>query len=103
MATLTDITNLRRITNGAEGYTDQQLNEMFDSGMTERQIAYRIWNEIAASSAVLVDVSESGSTRKLGDLHRQALSMAAAYAPSADIDFGGAPLTTKRTRRAVRG
>ncbi len=101
MATPTDITNLRRITNGAEGYTDQQLAEMFDAGMTEREIAHRVWNEIAASAALLVDTSESGSSRSLSQAHRNALTMAATYAPeAADVLEAQLP---KRTRKAVRG
>ncbi|QPX62561.1 hypothetical protein SEA_WOLLYPOG_8 [Arthrobacter phage Wollypog] len=102
MATAAQITSLRRITDGASTYTDQEIGDMFDAGLTERQIAYRVWNEIAASAASLVDVSESGSSRQLSQAHRNALTMAAQYAPEADPDYVE-PTVPKRTRRMVRG
>lgn len=102
MATATDIASVRRITNGAEGYSDLQLDELFTAGMTERQIAHRIWNEIAASSAALVDVSESGSSRSLSQAHKNALTMAAQFAPEADDTFVESTRPV-RTRKAVRG
>lgn len=101
MATPTQIANLRKLTSGAEGYTDQQIDELFISGMNETQIAYRIWREIAAANALLVNTSESGSSRSFSDLHKNALTMAANFAPKSNVDFGGAPI--KRTRKMIRG
>ena len=100
MATTAQIESIRRLTNGAEAYTDEQLGELIDAGMTEDQMAYRIWNEIAAASAALVDVSESGSSRKLSDLHKNALAMANSFKTPTTLN---ADITIKRTRRAVRG
>ena len=100
MATITQINSIRRLTNGAEGYTDEQLSEMIDSGMTEDQMAYRIWNEIAASAAALVNVSESGSSRNLSDLHKNPLTMANSFKSTTTLN---AEITIKRSRKAVRG
>jgi hypothetical protein len=101
MATASELENLRRLTDGADGYTDEALSLMLSNGMTENQIAYRIWNEIAASSASLVDTSESGSSRKLSDLHKNALTMAATFK---DGEAAVLNATIKvRTRKAVRG
>lgn len=74
---------------------------MFDQGMTERSIAHRIWHEIAASAATLVDTSESGSSRSLSQAHKNALTMAASFAPIVDVEFDGS--APKRTRKMVRG
>lgn len=101
MATTDELAALRRLTDGAAGYTDQQLNDMFNSGMTETSIAHRIWTEKAGTYSALVDTSESGSTRKFSDLHKNALTMAATFAPVADTIDDGTPV--KRTRRMVRG
>jgi hypothetical protein len=38
-------------------------------------VARDVWTEKAAAYADLVDVTEGGSTRKMGDLHEQALNM----------------------------
>ncbi len=100
MATPADIAALRKITDGAKGYTDLELSSLLDAGATEQQLAYRIWNEIAASTAQMVNVSESGSSRNLSDLHKNALTMASIYAPGAVLQ---AEVTVKRSRRMVRG
>lgn len=101
MATPTQIESIRRLTNSAEGYTDEELGALIDSGMTENQIAYRVWNEIAASTASLVNVSESGSSRNLSDLHKNALTMANTFR---DGEAAVLDATVKvRTRKAVRG
>lgn len=57
-------------------YDDETLSARLDSATNEYVLAYDIWTEKAAAAAGLVDMSEGGSTRKLGDLHEQALAMA---------------------------
>ena len=59
-----------------ETYTDSQLYALLDSVGNQFEIAYRIWTEKAAATAGLVDISEGGSSRKMGDLFEQALEMA---------------------------
>lgn len=98
MATTTEIEQLKRITNGAEGYSDQALSDMLDT-VTQREAAHQIWQELAASYSTLVNVSESGSSRSLGDLQKNALAMAAQYAPL-NLSQEGLP---KRSRKMVRG
>lgn len=58
-------------------YTDAVLGERLDGSGSPYALAAEIWREKAASYAGLVNVSESGSSRNLGDLQRQALAMAA--------------------------
>jgi hypothetical protein len=56
-----------------------ELASRIDAGTSSAEIASVIWREKAASYADLVDVSESGSSRKLSDLRKGALEQAAYY------------------------
>lgn len=78
MATAQQIAALRLLIAEPEDvapYDDATLNTRLATS-TEYALAYQIWTEKAASFAGLVDMSEGGSSRKMGDLYEQALSMA---------------------------
>ena len=60
-------------------YTDSNLMERLDAAASADAVAYQIWTEKAASAAELVDVSEGGSSRKMGDVYEQALDMARVF------------------------
>lgn len=79
MATQADIATLRRLIAEAEDvapYEDSTLGERIDTSGSLNALARDIWLEKAAAYAELVDTSEGGSSRKMGDLHEQALNMA---------------------------
>lgn len=98
MATPLEIEQLKKITNGAVGYTDVQLSDLLDAS-SQREVAHMIWQETAASYSTLVNVSESGSSRSLGDLQKNALAMAQQYAPLSVQQENLRP----RSRKIVRG
>jgi len=92
MATAEDIAALRLLINepnDVEPWTDEVLAAIIDSTTSLPAAASQVWTSKAASYSSLVDVSESGSSRKLGDLHKNALGMAAHFAA-----VGGDPVTT---------
>lgn len=104
MATPQQIQQLRRLADYHETdpYDDTQLSTIVDETSLYRA-AERLWNERAASLVGLVNVSESGSSRSLGDMHKNALAMAAHFRKLAETDE--APVDTTRfatTRPAVR-
>lgn len=59
-----------------EPYTDAALGARMDLATSTESLAAAIWREKAAAFAALVNVSESGSSRSLGDLQTNALKMA---------------------------
>ena len=64
----------------AEPYTETALNARIDSDAGDLNLtAYKVWTEKAAAAAALVDTSEGGSSRKMGDIYEQALAMAKWY------------------------
>jgi len=65
-------------------YSDFDLAARLDaaSGSAD-SVAYQVWTEKAAATAGLVDVSEGGSSRKMGDLYEQAIAMAKVFAERA--------------------
>lgn len=70
-------------------YTDAKLGERLDTATSPQALAADIWREKAAQFAHLVSVSESGSSRQLSDLHKNALAMAKALS-DADPSAPGA-------------
>jgi hypothetical protein len=99
MATTEEIQEVRDLTDGADGFTDDQIGALVDSGLSINAVAYRVWQSTAASYSKLVNVSESGSSRSMGDLYKNALAMAKSFK---DADLPSAGAKVKRTRKAVR-
>jgi hypothetical protein len=82
------IDRVRRMTDETDlansQYTDVQIQEYIDENTTVDGIDYNgtaasIWEEKAGYYSALVDVSESGSSRKMSDLYKNALAMAKLY------------------------
>lgn len=106
MATSDEVLRLRRISayTAVDPYDDTQLSALIDASSIFR-VAERLWNEKAASYASLVNVSESGSSRNLGDAHKNALAMAKYYKGLADEEESETPVDVSRfarTRAIVR-
>ena len=79
MATADDIAAFRLLIDeqtDKEPYTDAALSARLDAAASTQGLAADIWREKAAAFAALVNVSESGSSRSLGDLQKNALTMA---------------------------
>lgn len=80
MASSAEIDQLRRMT-GETGNDSVYSNDDLDAYLTAadgnlRTAAAQVWDEKAASMAKLVDVNESGSSRRLSQAHTNALAMA---------------------------
>lgn len=91
----------------AKGWTDDRIEELSpaslrgDGTYDMRLLAATLWEAKAAEAVDMVDVSESGSSRSMGQVHAHALKMAERYrAPAADSQNIGAGRT--RTRPIVR-
>lgn len=79
MATAEEIAALRLLIaepGPAAPYDDVTLGNLLDASDSPYKVASQIWTYKAAGSASFVDMSEGGSSRKLGDVHEQYLSMA---------------------------
>ena len=88
---------------GEMGWTEEKIGEMLDAGKSPNQIARDFWISRSASTATLVDMSESGSSRKLSDINRNALAMAAMFGKAADDEIEDPPVAPRQvTTRAIR-
>lgn len=85
MATQEEVELVKRNTDNGGGWTDEQIASALDMGNSVRAVTHQIWTSVAASSAGLVDVQESGSSRKLSDLHKNALAMAKHWDPATEV------------------
>lgn len=87
MATADEIAAFRLLIAEPENvspYTDAALSLRLDATTNQFALAYDIWMEKAAAAAALVDTSEGGSSRKMGDIYEQALGMADAMSTRAN-------------------
>jgi hypothetical protein len=97
MAELEDIARLRRLIgepNSVEPWTDETLAGIIDDNDDLNSAALEVWEAKASSAASMVDTTESGSSRKMSQLHEQALKMIAYYRnlvapPEQPVDLGG--------------
>lgn len=105
MATQVQVDQLRRFANytDADPYDDAQLAALIDA-RSVYHVAAMLWDEKAASYSTLVDISESGSSRKMGDSYKNALAMAKYFRDLANAEEAPAAVSGNhaRTRAIVR-
>jgi hypothetical protein len=106
MADPAEVIRLRRLANytAVDPYDDTQLSALIDEFGVYRTAA-RLWDETAAMYASMVNTSESGSSRQMGDLHKNALAMAKYFKALADEEDAETPVDVTqfaRTRAIVR-
>lgn len=75
VTTLEDVKNNLPPEASTQGWTDPKLQGMVDAGTSLNRIMMTYWSSRAATTAKLVNVSESGSSRSLADIHKNALDM----------------------------
>lgn len=90
MATQDQLDDLKRLI-GDTNFTDEELGEIIDENNGNLQAAASVvWESQAARYSKIVDITESGSSRKMGDLFDNAMKMAAWYKEQANpIDVSG--------------
>jgi hypothetical protein len=89
MAAAEDILELRDMLNepdDSNGWTDEKLGALIDGFGTLNAAASSGWSTKAARYSELVNVSESGSSRSLGDLFSRAMQMAKYYRDLDDVE-----------------
>lgn len=59
----------------ANGWDDEKIELLLDSGLTTSRTVRHWWVSRASATAAFVSVSESGSSRDLSAIHKQALEM----------------------------
>lgn len=106
MATPEEIAELRDLIaepTDTNGWTDTKVAQYIDRYTTLNGAASAAWASKAAGYATLVDVSESGSSRKLSDLFNNAIKLRDYYKGLDDetlvpVDTGPVIRTIRRVR-----
>lgn len=83
----------------SEEWNDDRLNTMWLlMGKDLRATAYEFWRGKATAASSLVDISENGSSRKVGDLYKNYFAIMQSFAP--EVPDGGVrrPKTNAITR-----
>lgn len=91
----------------ADTWSDAQIAARIDAGLTNAQIMVSFWRYQSAQTAELVTVSESGSTRDIGSIHKNALEQLKYWEDQVkkDKDEAEAEVNNRRRiafRKAVR-
>lgn len=100
MATAEEIAAFRLLIDEADDehpYSDLALGLRLDDADSVKGLAADIWYEKAAAYASLVSVSESGSSRQMSDLHKNALAMSKALR-DADPETPGTGVSARGVR-----
>jgi hypothetical protein len=95
MATEAEIDRFRRMTDlpdNVEPWTDSYISNIIDELGFEKAVS-SAWYEKAASASSLVDITESGSSRRLSQLQSQYLAMGKAAAGDTETNDGGGSYT----------
>ena len=100
MASQAEINRLRSLVEPTD-LTDPELAAIFDASKNMNEAASAVWQTKAALYSTIVDVAESGSSRKMGDMFTHALKLAEYHGGAGaetDHDAGG----RTRIRKIVR-
>jgi len=73
------VRNLVSESDNSNGWTDEKIGLFIDAASNNWNAAADIWEAKAGSYSTAVDVTESGSSRKLGTLFENAMKMAVLY------------------------
>lgn len=104
MASVELVAELRRKAGvvGDAAFNDDDLSALIDSLGSVNMAAAEVWSQKAASSAALVDVSESGSSRSMSQAYKNALAMATHFRGLDAVDTSVEVARHARTRAIVR-
>lgn len=103
--TLEDVKNNLPPEASTQGWTDEKLQAMVDAETSLNRILMTYWSSRAAATAKFVNVSESGSSRSLSDVHNNALNMLKYWTGRAETEEGVSEAPVARTiafHRAIR-
>ena len=94
-----------KMPSGLDDWDDDYINKLALDGASAARILNRAWLAKAAKTAEMVDVAESGSSRSMSTIHKNAVDMAEYWGAIADREehkdeSGG--VSRSRTHRAVR-
>lgn len=81
MATNEELAALRRMVDEptTDTYSDEALLALIDGSASLDAAAAQVWREKAAAASTYVNVSESGSSRSMQQVHQNSLAMAEFY------------------------
>lgn len=103
MATTDEIATVKAMLGSfASQFTDTDIGLAIDAaGGDLNLVAGEYWGQIAASTATMVNISESGSSRSMGDVYKNAIAMSKFYSGKSETETAETE-SRPRTRRIER-
>ena len=83
------------------GWDDDRISQAIDEGLAGNALFLAYWDRVTTSTAYLVDMSESGSSRSLSQVHKNAASLAKMYRDLLDKDTNPPSDRTRGIRSGV--
>jgi hypothetical protein len=84
------------------GWDEDRISDELDAGVVGDALYLKFWSKVSASSFGLVDMSESGSSRSLSQIKKQADDMVKRFQDAIDKSEVPPDLTTGIRSRAIR-
>jgi hypothetical protein len=84
------------------GWDDDKISEQIDAGVTGNALLLAFWDKVTSSTVGIVDMSESGSSRSLSQLNKQAMAMAKMYRDLLEKETNPPAPTTGIFSRPIR-
>lgn len=84
------------------GWDEDRINEELDNGVTGNALYLKFWRKVSSSTFGLVDMSESGSSRSLSQIHKQASDMMKKFQEAIDKEEEPTPITSGIRSRPIR-
>lgn len=76
------------------GFDEDKIAELLDAGTTGNAFLVAYWDKVTTDTADLVDMSESGSSRSLSQVHKNAAAMAKVFRDLLDKELNPTPTRT---------
>lgn len=61
------------------GWDDDTIGALLDAGRSQNYMLMLYWDKVVAETAEFADMSESGSSRSLSTIHKNAVALAKVY------------------------
>ena len=79
MAEQTDIDAIKKLLPADSTWTDEEIGALLDAGNSSNRIFEKYWQKVASDAYAVVSISESGSSRSLEQIYKNALELAKYY------------------------
>lgn len=83
------------------GWTRDYIGGLLDDGISGNPLLVKFWKKVSTDTSSLVDMSESGSSRSLSQIHKNAMDQVKFYQGIIDKETGATSTATGIRSRVI--